>query len=111
MAALGVASLLVMAALIWIMRVRREVSLRTRQLWEISLLDPLTGAANRRQFNERLEAEMHGARRNGALLSLLMVDVDYFKVLNDSEGHQRGDTRLIEVVMCVQSVVSAGGIW
>jgi diguanylate cyclase (GGDEF)-like protein len=60
-------------------------------------LDALTGAANRRAFDERLEAEWRRCGRAGLPVSLLMVDIDHFKLYNDHYGHQAGDTILVQV--------------
>ena len=53
--------------------------------------DPLTGVANRRHFVEMVEAEMARSSRYGKQLSILMVDIDQFKEVNDVYGHQAGD--------------------
>ncbi len=65
-----------------------------RHTREQALSDPLTGLANRKHFDETLEQEIRIARRSLAPLSLLLVDVDYFKHLNDSLGHPAGDELL-----------------
>jgi diguanylate cyclase (GGDEF)-like protein/PAS domain S-box-containing protein len=54
-------------------------------------IDALTGVANRRTFNDVLGSEWRRAIRSGVSLSLLMIDVDHFKLFNDSLGHQSGD--------------------
>ena len=54
-------------------------------------VDALTGIANRRTFDDLLGAEWPRAVRSGEALSLLMIDVDHFKLFNDCLGHQRGD--------------------
>ncbi|MES2740081.1 MAG: diguanylate cyclase [Pseudomonadota bacterium] len=59
--------------------------------------DGLTGIANRRHFDVALEKEWRIAKRNGRALSLLMIDIDYFKAYNDHYGHQQGDLCLIRV--------------
>ena len=58
--------------------------------------DPLTGLANHRVFHERLSAEVARARRHGRSLSLVLLDLDHFKRINDAHGHQVGDTVLVE---------------
>jgi diguanylate cyclase (GGDEF)-like protein len=67
------------------------------ELYESSVRDPLTGAFNRRHFAERLEAELAYAKRHGAELSLLLLDIDYFKKINDQYGHLEGDRVLREL--------------
>jgi diguanylate cyclase (GGDEF)-like protein len=53
--------------------------------------DGLTGLANRRSFDEALDVEWRAAARDGLPLALLFIDVDHFKALNDTQGHQAGD--------------------
>jgi two-component system cell cycle response regulator len=65
-----------------------------RQLYESSVKDALTGAFNREYLNERLKAEVAYARRHSTDLSLLMVDIDHFKKVNDTYGHPGGDVAL-----------------
>jgi diguanylate cyclase (GGDEF)-like protein len=62
-----------------------------RRLYESSVLDALTGAYNRKHFEERLAAEVAYAKRHGTPLSLLLFDLDHFKRVNDSFGHLGGD--------------------
>ena len=59
--------------------------------------DPLTGLANHRAFFERLHADVERARRHGRPLSLVVIDLDHFKLVNDAHGHQVGDSVLVEV--------------
>lgn len=66
-------------------------------LSELSYQDALTGLGNRRLFDDTLQAEWARHARQGAALSLLMVDVDYFKRFNDRHGHQAGDECLKRV--------------
>ncbi len=65
-----------------------------RKLAALATTDGLTGLANRRQFDERLQEEWARATRDGTPLSLLMIDVDHFKRFNDHYGHQSGDGAL-----------------
>jgi two-component system cell cycle response regulator len=69
-----------------------------RQLYESSVKDSLTGAYNREYFGERLKAEVAYARRHQTEMSLIMVDVDHFKKVNDTHGHQTGDAVLASTV-------------
>lgn len=66
-------------------------------LREQSLIDPLTGLGNRRLLDQRLEIALPMTRRRIAPLSILMVDVDYFKAYNDYYGHPAGDACLVEI--------------
>jgi diguanylate cyclase (GGDEF)-like protein len=62
-----------------------------RRLLAQAITDPLTGAYNRRYMEARLEEALQGARRRPEPVSLLMVDVDHFKRVNDEHGHKAGD--------------------
>jgi diguanylate cyclase (GGDEF)-like protein len=74
-----------------------DLSLVNEELKKLSYTDPLTGLANRRVFDQTLERECSRVRRTNSPLSLLMIDVDHFKALNDSEGHQKGDEYLVSL--------------
>jgi diguanylate cyclase (GGDEF)-like protein len=63
-------------------------------LLQLSSVDSLTGLANRRVFDQTLKMECARLKRTGSAVSLLILDIDHFKALNDSEGHQRGDEYL-----------------
>ncbi len=73
-----------------------------QHLYDASVTDPLTGAFNREYFDTRLASELAYARRHGAELALLMLDIDHFKKINDTWGHQTGDNALIELVRAVR---------
>ena len=79
------------AGAIHLARVRAELEAAQRKLQRLSTVDGLTGTANRRSFDERLAAECEWRAREGGSLSLLLVDADYFKPLNDALGHLHGD--------------------
>ncbi len=66
-------------------------------LAEAALRDPLTGVRNRREFEHRLHEELARKDRTRSELSLVMLDVDHFKVINDSYGHPEGDAVLKEI--------------
>ncbi|MEO7495272.1 MAG: diguanylate cyclase, partial [Massilia sp.] len=73
--------------------VNRENLLRDQalELRSQTFSDGLTGIANRRHFDVAMEKEYRRAKRAGTPLSLLMIDIDYFKAYNDHYGHQQGD--------------------
>jgi diguanylate cyclase (GGDEF)-like protein len=68
--------------------------------------DPLTGIANRRHFDQMIEREWLRAARDQTSLSVLLLDVDHFKLYNDVNGHLTGDTCLRQVVAAIRPVVS-----
>lgn len=67
------------------------------QLSDLALRDPLTGLFNRRYLEETLPRELARSLREGAPLSLVMMDIDHFKRLNDRHGHQAGDQVMKEL--------------
>ncbi len=68
-----------------------DLQLANQQLEQLVRTDPLTGIANRRHFVERIQIEIQRARRENIPLSLLMMDLDHFKRINDTWGHAAGD--------------------
>ena len=62
-----------------------------RQLREMAVTDPLTGLSNRLHFEQALEDEVERSHRYGSPLSLVMFDIDHFKAVNDTHGHEAGD--------------------
>ncbi|MEN8179103.1 MAG: diguanylate cyclase [Pseudomonadota bacterium] len=74
-----------------------ELECANQTLKELSETDPLTKISNRRAYEERIGAEIKAAKRSGQSLSLLMVDIDYFKAFNDHYGHSAGDMALRRV--------------
>ncbi|WP_259754956.1 sensor domain-containing diguanylate cyclase [Pseudomonas sp. GCEP-101] len=80
------------------LRVAQQQLLDSNQkLAHLALNDPLTGLANRRCFNETLDVEVRRAQREKTSLALLMIDIDHFKLFNDTYGHPAGDACLQEV--------------
>jgi diguanylate cyclase (GGDEF)-like protein len=87
---------------IWFYRDVTELQRMTEELKRMSKTDPLTGIANRRGLIEALEKEFSRARRQGHALSVLMLDLDHFKQINDRHGHTTGDAVLrgfVQIVM------------
>jgi len=78
-----------------------------RRLEELAHTDPLTKSLNRRALGERLGAEMERVRRYSTTMSLLLIDLDHFKQINDNHGHLAGDDVLMEVAAMLQRVVRA----
>ncbi len=75
-------------------RVQEELLAAQQRLQELALTDTLTGLANRRRLDEALANEVRRARREGHPLALLLLDIDWFKQLNDTHGHPAGDAVL-----------------
>jgi diguanylate cyclase (GGDEF)-like protein len=74
-----------------------ELILLNKKLEQLSFQDGLTNIANRRLFDQTLDTEWQHARRNQQPISLIVVDIDYFKNFNDHYGHQHGDHCLIKI--------------
>ncbi|WP_296651889.1 diguanylate cyclase [Paraburkholderia sp.] len=72
-----------------------------RDLAMLAATDPLTGLSNRRVLEMRLAATWELARRHGTPLSILFVDIDHFKMFNDSHGYAAGDRALAAVAHCI----------
>lgn len=88
-----------------------ELERANEQLKAISLTDGLTHVANRRRFDEKLNDEWRRAQRHGHPLSLLMLDIDHFKRVNDELGHLVGDDCLTEVAArCAAEVQRSGDL-
>jgi diguanylate cyclase (GGDEF)-like protein/PAS domain S-box-containing protein len=69
-----------------------------RELTHHAFHDPLTGVANRLLFQERVKTAVAGAARHGGTVGILFIDLDDFKIVNDTMGHQAGDQLLVAVV-------------
>jgi diguanylate cyclase (GGDEF)-like protein len=80
-----------------------EMALKRR--YEFSIVDGLTGAMNRKHFDDRLIGELAFAKRHQADVSLMIIDVDHFKKVNDLHGHQAGDTALRRLAAVIRSTL------
>lgn len=78
-------------------------------LEQLATRDGLTGIANRRTFDEKLSNEWKRQLREAHTLSLLMIDVDHFKLFNDTYGHQAGDHCLQQIASMLRDVVYRPG--
>jgi diguanylate cyclase (GGDEF)-like protein len=83
-----------------ISKMRNKLEKVNQRLNILTVQDPLTGIANRRHFNTIFEKEFKRALRNSKPISIIMCDIDYFKLFNDNYGHQQGDS-------CIQRVAKS----
>jgi diguanylate cyclase (GGDEF)-like protein len=83
----------------------KELRRMNRELEEISITDALTGAYNRRYFNQLLMHEKRFANRYGATFSLIMFDIDHFKKINDHQGHDAGDAILRQMIEKIRNML------
>jgi diguanylate cyclase (GGDEF)-like protein len=89
----------------------RQLAVANVRLRALSYLDGLTGVANRRRFDEALEEACATATEQGEPLSLVLIDLDHFKRLNDSQGHQDGDEALRAIAgLLAERTESRGGL-
>ena len=80
-----------------LLRTSTDLEAANAQLQELSLQDALTGIANRRRLQQLLEEEWNRARRHALPVGFLLLDLDHFKLLNDTRGHTEGD-------LCLQAL-------
>ena len=97
-----------MAAMLRIRRLTQELEAERHSYQRLAHVDKLTGMPNRRSYDERLETEISIADRNGQPLSLLLVDVDHFKLINDVCGHKVGDEVLAFAGKLLRDVTRRG---
>jgi len=77
-----------------------------RQMSESALRDGMTRAYNKRYFSERIESELQYSLRHTAPLSLIFLDIDHFKRINDVHGHQAGDYVLVQLAALAMSMLA-----
>jgi diguanylate cyclase (GGDEF)-like protein len=82
-----------------------------RTMYESSLRDGLTRAFNRKYFDERLDQEFAYSLRHGTALSLLLLDIDHFKIVNDTHGHLAGDTLLTQLAAQMLKIIRAEDVF
>ena len=88
---------------------RQELQEANEKLREQARSDALTGIANRRHFDEILHQEMHRTGRSDSPLSLILCDIDYFKLYNDHYGHLAGDRCLQQVATGIRETFKRAG--
>ncbi len=84
-------------ALLFTLQFFKRLTLLQAQLRAQAEMDPLTGLGNRRKLDKALGREIASARRHNRWITLMMIDVDHFKLFNDSRGHAEGDQALCKV--------------
>jgi len=87
----------------------RQIAAANEKMELLASRDSLTGVANRRFFQQYLGREWLRAKRNGSSLSFLMCDIDFFKLYNDTYGHQAGDNCLSQVAEALTSGLKRPG--
>jgi diguanylate cyclase (GGDEF)-like protein len=102
---------LIMEAIVIFRPMIRRIIVYTSELLRLAETDPLTGAANRRAFMERCEAEAARARRFDRPASIMMLDVDRFKSINDTYGHAAGDEVLKALGDEIRKAVRQADVW
>ena len=90
--------------------VREQLTRRSDELARAAAIDPLTGMFNRRYLYTRLNSELERSRRTGVLPALMMLDIDLFKHINDTLGHQAGDTVLRKVAEILRRSVRVSDV-
>jgi diguanylate cyclase (GGDEF)-like protein len=81
----------------------------SKVLEDAALVDALTGVGNRRAFDEALQRQWQATQRNGRAFALLLIDIDYFKSINDTYGHQSGDECLVAIAGALKRVLPRAG--
>jgi diguanylate cyclase (GGDEF)-like protein len=107
----AVLALLSIVGLAWYQwRQLAQIRILKTRLEEQAIRDPLTGLYNRRYLDDALEREVVRAHREGYPLSVVMLDLDRFKALNDTFGHQAGDAVLVALGRSLRDQVRAGDL-
>ena len=92
-----------------VLRKTKELEVANKKLHDMSNTDGLTGLANRRYFDSCFSQEFERARRHKTSISVLLIDVDFFKLFNDYYGHPAGDKCLVEVAQVLKNLVRRAG--
>ncbi len=79
-------------------------------LWHLAHFDGLTGVANRSYFIERLDEAAAACRRDGGALALALIDLDFFKLINDRHGHMAGDRALTDAARRIGEAIGEAGL-
>jgi polar amino acid transport system substrate-binding protein len=110
LAGLGVLSLLLLLRELVVRKYKVRLQTLNKELEQLSNTDALTGIANRRSLNHAFEKEIARARRYHSAFSAIMLDVDYFKSINDNFGHHAGDHVLKAIADLVGATIRANDL-
>lgn len=97
------------AAFYALREMQRQLEITNSELQRLSSTDTLTGLANRRIFDETLKKEWRRAFRDNTWFTVLMIDIDHFKLFNDHYGHQAGDEALHRVAQGLDTIIRRPG--
>ena len=97
------------AAFFALREMQKQLQKNNAELERLSSLDGLTGISNRRIFDDTLKKEVEFAKRNETYVTLILIDIDFFKPYNDTYGHQMGDSTLCQVASTINSVATRPG--
>ncbi len=92
-----------------LLKIKQQLEKANEELKNLSNSDGLTGIANRRSFDYSLDLEWKRAQRKQISLSLIMIDIDFFKAYNDRYGHQSGDKCLKLVAITISDILNRAG--
>jgi diguanylate cyclase (GGDEF)-like protein len=114
---LGLLFVATLAAVLWTIMLRRKVQQQTQLLRasegrfrDMAQMDALTGVASRAFLNDQLELAVQNSRATGRMIALLMLDLDRFKQVNDTMGHEAGDQLLCIVAHRIRATVRKGDL-
>ena len=86
-----------------------RIEAKTKKLQELAITDPMTDLYNRRHYMLTIQEEMNRAKRHKHTMALMMLDVDHFKLYNDTYGHQAGDDVLIQIAKILKLYTARSG--
>jgi diguanylate cyclase (GGDEF)-like protein len=89
----------------WGIEAEESLAAAKKHLESLVGVDSLTGIANRRTFDQMIDVDCRAARRSACAISLLMIDVDFFKQFNDTYGHLAGDQCLVQIARALQGTL------
>lgn len=86
-------------------RARENLKIQAQELRDLSITDDLTGLPNRREFERLVNRELQASERRGYGLSIVMIDIDHFKSINDGFGHASGDETLRQFGAALRAIM------